>query len=135
MFQFLVFSWALTLGYVPQQCDYVGSQSAEKDGKIATLTDFSLSATAYDTLRITTSVTTYQYAINYFVFAPYRADYKIEANIKVSRMIVVGISHECDHPVASIGNKKTGMFTSEYNYAKMETRAFIRIGNENKGDW
>jgi hypothetical protein len=134
MLKFIVFSWALSLGFVTMQSDVVGDNIAEIDGsKYATFTSIDLSGTVLDRVRFYTTIETYQYANkNEVYFYPYRANYISGVDVYLSDMVSIGAIHECDHPVESKYNLATGEMSSWYNYVSQETRIFIKIGSDVK---
>jgi hypothetical protein len=83
---------------------------------------------AFDRIYIHTDVETYQYiSAKGYTFNPYRADYTFGADFYITKNIMLGIEHECDHPVVS----KTNM-AIDYKYVGAETKIFVRIGSKLK---
>lgn len=132
MFQFLVFSWALTLGLVPQQQDLVDTTLVQIDSnKIATVATLELGVTAWDRLHVFTEVETFQYANEgSLAFSPYRADYTFGADFYISKMMLLGLVHECDHAVVNSVNLSSKEYIASYRYLKNETKIFVKIGND-----
>jgi len=130
MFQFLVFSWALTMGFVPQQQDCVNSSMVQIDStKIATVTSLDIGVIAWDRLEIYTKVETFQYLCQDSIgFAPYRADYTFGINYSPSKVVTFGLMHECDHAIVSTINLSNNDYMTDYKYARGETQMFVKIG-------
>ncbi len=132
MFNFLVFSWALTLGFVPQQQDLVDATLVQIDSsRVATVAALEIGATAWNRLHVYTEVETFQYTNDGSLsFSPYRADYTFGADFYISKMMLLGLTHECDHSVINTVNLTSKEYISSYRYAKNETKIFVKIGNE-----
>lgn len=129
MFNFLVLSWALSLGIVPQQDDQVRDREAiiEKS-QIATIAGVKFGVTAWDRLHVYSEVNTFQYLnAGKGGFNPYRADYIFGADFYFNDFVSVSFVHECDHPIIS-GTS----YISRYPYLADETKLFLTIGNERK---
>jgi hypothetical protein len=128
MFNFLVFSWALTFGLVPYQIDFVENKISEIDAnRIATFAAIDFGVVAFDRLHVYTEIETFQYPNDTLTgFNPYRADYIFGIDFYINKNISVGMNHECDHPIISRSD-----FKPEYNYLSAETKLFVRIGSEN----
>ena len=118
----LVVSWFLTLGYVPEMHDQIGSsdpvvyQSASEIMHQATTAKIGLSFETQDArFKIYTDMQSFQYALSPVRFSPFRLDFSIGAQLNITdpsdtMALHLNIDHECVHPVAS-HNKL------EYNYA------------------
>jgi hypothetical protein len=135
MFQFLVFSWALILGFVPQQQDCVNSSLVQIDtSKIATVTELDFGVTAWDRIHVYTEVETFQYVNSESLqFFPYRADYVFGVDLHATKIVTFGVVHECDHAIVSQVNLASSDYITAYKYLKNETRVFIKIGNSSTG--
>jgi hypothetical protein len=118
MFSFVVFSWFLSLGVVPQQFDCVNRHYTEISS-VTTSAEIGISATMFDHLTISGSMENYQGFAGGF-FSPYRVDYKFALSFLVHKGITLNFAHECDHPVSS--NTK-GII--EYNYYANSTKIFV----------
>lgn len=131
MFNFIVFSWALTLGFVPQQQNCVNKSYIEIDrSRTATVSSLEFGATVYEKLHIYTEIETFQYVQKgTFGFNPYRADYVFGADFFLTDHVAIGLTHECDHPVSSSVNLRTGEYMTDYKYMSTETKIFVRIGS------
>lgn len=127
MFEFLIFSWALTFGYVPMQVESVKHEIVKTENKrIATVAGIEISVMAFDRILLSTEIETFQYNVkDRFIFEPYRANYHVSADYFISDSFQVGISHECDHPIASgLGSKA---LYPVYQYASGETIMYVKI--------
>lgn len=131
MFNFFVLSWALTLGVVPQQQEYVGNSTVEIDSrKIATVAAIDLGVTIYDRFHAYTEMRSFQYVADTGGgFNPYRINYIAGADIYLTKQLTIGVQHECDHPVVSTINTTTNAYLTDYKYGKAETTVFVKIGN------
>jgi hypothetical protein len=108
----LVLSWFLTLGLVPQNDQMlVQSHDAIYTANPCFEQTAGLSLTALDHARAFFAIKTYEVKSNSLLFAPFRSDYSIGAEV-FSRNIILGIKHECDHPVVS----NPGSFASNGYY-------------------
>ena len=131
MLSFLVLSWALSFGYVPDQVDSLQGLIVMADqNRFASFVTVEGGVTAWDRIHIYGSVETYQYLVSDSIsFAPYRADYIAGADVYITDWLSAGIVHECDHPVMSVVKMPSIKYESEYNYLKTETKIFIKIGS------
>ena len=104
----LLVSWFLAFGYVPQQIEAVnGSYFVSDPTRIATVAQIGIEAQAWERLRVYTDIENFQYApetVEDGGFIPYRVDYTFGAEIKLNKWISVTVEHECDHVVAIGGN-------------------------------
>lgn len=123
MLSFLVFSWALSLGYMPQQVeiyDDPGGSEVLVDRSGCFVQDLGLEVLAWEHLRAWTNIRTYEEAQGLASYAPFRADYSIGMDV-LAGPVVLGVRHECDHPVVSRWDfRETGKITSE-------TEVFVRF--------
>ena len=128
MLSFLVFSWALSLGYMPQQVeiyDDPGGQEVLVDRSGCFVQDLGLEVLAWNHLRAWTNIRTYEEAQGLASYAPFRADYSIGLDL-LAGPVVLGIRHECDHPVISRTSfYETGKITSE-------TEVFVRFNGSSR---
>jgi hypothetical protein len=127
MFNFLVLSWALTLGYVPEQANFVDTNHVAIDqSRLATVATVDFGVTAWGVLHVYSEIETFQYLCKDLQgFNPYRANYTFGTDFYINKNLTLGLVHECDHPIVSGTN-----MTTEYKYASNETKIFIRIGSE-----
>jgi hypothetical protein len=71
MFEFLLFSWFLTVGIVPEQYDQVAKNRVSiTSEQVATVAELGLSATAWDRLTVSTTIENYQYKGDGLYFNP-----------------------------------------------------------------
>lgn len=79
MFNAIVLSWFLTLGWVPNQYEFLGPSSLEINaGDLASTANMGFSVSFDDRLTIHTDIKSYQFSIpKSLYFAPYRVDYTI----------------------------------------------------------
>lgn len=132
MFSFIALSWALTFGVVPVQTDWVGTETAAIHD-ISSFATLEVSALAWDRFRVFGSVETYQYLNSGKIsFSPYRADYVFGAELIVTDNVLIGVEHECDHPVSSRVNLCSGVYSSDYNYASTETKIYVKITSQGR---
>lgn len=128
----LVLSWALTLGIVPQQLDVVAQGNAQcvdaiRTDMVATVAELSISAEFFGHARLWGAMENYQYFPGLdsgLGFFPYRADYTAGLAI-FAGPIELGIKHECDHPVIA-GSVLHG------NYLSVETQIYLKISGTTK---
>ena len=106
---FLVLSWALTFGYLPDASVVVGrdlcaDRGVEYGGSFHQTIELGL--TAWDFVTLWTNIETYEKANSATVFSPFRSDYNIGLNVGgtvAGFRLDAGITHECIHPVYSGG--------------------------------
>lgn len=129
----LVLSWALTLGVVPQQVDVVSRGSSEcadaiRTDMVATVAELSVSAEFFGHARIWGAMENYQYFPGFsgggLGFYPYRADYTAGLAI-FAGPIELGIRHECDHPVIAAASLQG-------HYLSNETQIYLKISGTTK---
>lgn len=132
MFNFIVFSWALTVGFVPQQQNIVNASMVQIDkSRIATESSLEFGAILYEKMHIYTEIETFQYLSQETIgFNPYRSDYTFGADFFLTDHVTLGLSHECDHAVTSGINLSKNEYLTEYKYGSTETKIFVRIGSE-----
>jgi len=123
MLSWLVFSWALSFGYVPEQFNAVDYTYQEVTfDKVDTVMKLSLDANLFNRVTIFTDVENFQTPVKgEMAFDPYRIDYTIGARLRISDNVSITAVHECDHPVSSTMNVKTGQ------YYMAETKIFAEI--------
>lgn len=113
--EWLVISWFLSFGFVPDQVDAVNYQSIERHN--TTVAEIGISGEMADRLTISASVETFQAMDeNVFTWAPYLANYRIGATLRIIDGITLNADHICTHPVMS-GDKtyiKSGGMTRVY---------------------
>ena len=129
----IVLSWALTLGIVPQQTDVVAQNGVEcadviRTDMVATVAELSISAAFFGHARIWGAMENSQYFPGFsgggLGFYPYRVDYTAGLAI-FAGPIELGIRHECDHPVIA-GSALHG------NYLSAETQIYLKISGTTK---
>lgn len=124
MLRWLVLSWTLSLGYLPAQIetyDHPGlgdSYTVDRSG--AFVQDLGLEALAFEHLRAWTNIRTYEEQAAPLAYAPFRADYSIGLEV-LAGPVVLGIRHECAHPVVS----RTSF--AETGRISTETEVFVRF--------
>jgi len=125
MVSWLVLSWALSFGYVPEQFNAVDYSYQEVGMEsMSTVMKIGLDANLFNRVTIFTDVENFQTPIKKSVapaFDPYRIDYTIGARLRISDSVSITAVHECDHPVSSTMNVKTGQ------YYMAETKIFAEI--------
>lgn len=126
MFEFVIVSWFLNFGVVPQMLDSVNNTivSVNMENKIPTVAELGLSAKLWDKLTIAGSMENLQfYNLNtHNGFYPYRINYKIAMSYDFTKNISIIVSHECDHPVSYCTNGNL-----MYNYGKNDTRVYVHF--------
>jgi hypothetical protein len=125
MLNFVVVSWFLTLGIVPQQSLSINNSRAYIDSdRVATVAEIGLKAVMWDKLVLQTSVENYQYKADSgeLGFYPYRVDYKFDVGYMMNKNISFWINHECDHPVVYTTDGK-----SKFNYLSQETSLCVKF--------
>jgi hypothetical protein len=120
----LVMSWFLTLGIVPQQTECCNGQYCSPVLP-STVAEIGLSATAFDHLILSTSMENYQTKGDNLTFNPYRIDYKFSAGVRINDNVSVWFDHECDHPVLS-GN------IVKYDYRSEMSKLYIKLEGSTK---
>lgn len=116
--EWLVISWFLSFGWVPEQVDAVNYQSINRHN--TTAAEIGISGEMADRLTISASVETFQtMRENVFVWAPYLANYRIGASLRIVDGITLNADHICAHPVLS----------SQPSYLKSGgmTRVYLKI--------
>lgn len=116
--KWLVISWFLSFGWVPEQVDVVNYQSIERHN--TTVAEIGISGEMADRLTISASVETFQALPKGSVyFAPYLANYRIGASLRIIDGITLNADHICTHPVLS----------SDKTYTKSGgmTRVYLKI--------
>jgi len=116
--EWLVISWFLSFGWVPEQVDAVNYQSINRHN--TTVAEIGISGEMADRLTISASVETFQtMRENVFVWAPYLANYRIGASLRIIDGITLNADHICTHPVLS----------SQPSYLKSGgmTRVYLKI--------
>jgi len=116
--EWLVISWFLSFGWVPEQVDAVNYQSINRHN--TTVAEIGISGEMADRLTISASVETFQtMRENVFVWAPYLANYRIGASLRIIDGITLNADHLCTHPVLS----------SQPSYLKSGgmTRVYLKI--------
>lgn len=120
----LVLSWALTVGYLPVQADYIysGGKVVEiqaPENTLSTMLEFQ--ADAFDCFRAWTSMRSYQeFSYESIYMSPWRIDFKIGAELYYGPF-AFGVWHECDHGI----NKYMNYLGA--NYARDTTEIYIAI--------
>jgi hypothetical protein len=124
----IVLSWALTVGSVPQQYQEINfiPNNNIQTAYPSTMAEVELSAEILNHLKLWGSVKTFQYLhLNEMYCSPYRSDYAVGISI-YNKIMEIGIRHECDHPVIYEQNQLGlyGMMTTEI-YIKL--RGYTRF--------
>ncbi|MFA5130507.1 MAG: hypothetical protein WC477_06385 [Patescibacteria group bacterium] len=123
----LIVTWFLAFGYVPEQVESVRGVSLEIPNEYAiTNTQVGIAMTAFDRFCVFADIETFQFLDiqgNYTggAFSPYRADYTIGAEFYFSDNIKIIASHECDHMVS---------LRASDGYDSSETKVMIRINGK-----
>jgi hypothetical protein len=120
----LVLSWALTIGYLPLQNDmiYTGKTTAQiiaPENALATSMYFE--AQAFDCFKAWTVMRSYEeFSYNKIYMVPWRIDFSVGAELFYGPF-AIGVWHECDHGVDSHAN-----YLEPY-YARGTTEIYISI--------
>jgi len=116
---FLVVSWFLTFGYVPDMGMTVNDTGVNisRFNNAVTVSDIGLSVTAWDKLTLYTSLENYQYYSpadkNVLQFSPFKTGYKIGMTFTPIKNVSFDLSHVCEHPVSS-----DNVIEFPYNYGQ-----------------
>jgi hypothetical protein len=122
MFNALVISWFLTLGYVPQMNVNLGNQyQVLNSEQIATVAEIGVKAD-YHMFSVYGSMENYQYKQkDNFGFSPFRIDYTFGCSLAINSHVKLIFEHECDHSVNSLANNKSdSSYGSAYTVVKVE---------------
>jgi hypothetical protein len=126
--QWLVLSWALTIGYLPMQTDSIvnGAETVHLPApENAIATTFELDAVAFDHLRAWGKMRSYEsFAFDRLYMVPWRIDFSIGAEVFYGPF-ALGVWHECDHGVDSSRYMKPW-------YSRGTTEIYIAIRGEVK---
>lgn len=96
----LIVSWFLAFGYVPEQTAKLsGTIECLDTGRIATIAQIGFDAELYNRFHLFTELSNYQYFDGDVFFDPYRIDYTIGGSFSLNKWISLTVQHECDHPV------------------------------------
>ena len=113
--KWLVISWFLSFGWVPEQVDAVNYQSINRHN--TTVAEIGISGEMANRLTISASVETFQsFPKGSAYFAPYLANYRIGASLRIVDGLTINADHICAHPVMSGKDLylKTGGMTRVY---------------------
>ena len=124
----LVLSWFLTFGYLPQSQEAIATTTDRVewlDNSGAFYQTIGLSATAFDHIRLYTELQTYDRMGSINQWFPYRSDYIIGLDL-LAGPVTIGVRHECDHPVI-------WSMDQEYGYISGITEIYVKI--EGKTSW
>ena len=123
----LLLSWFLTLGYLPQSQESIvmGRSTVDSINDGAFYQTIGLSATAFNHLRLYTELQTYDRMGSINQWFPYRSDYIIGLDL-LAGPVTIGVRHECDHPVI-------WSMDQEYGYISGITEIYVKI--EGKTSW
>jgi hypothetical protein len=122
--KWLVISWFLSFGWVPEQVDGIGPLSLTRNN--TTFAEIGISGEMADRLTISASVETFQALPKESAyFAPYLANYRIGASLRIIDGITLNADHLCTHPVLSSQPSylKSGGMTRVY--LKIEGKAHL----------
>ena len=112
---FLVLSWALSFGFIPDgnlaierpaNAEVSRAVISYDESKSLTQT-IELGLTAFDLVTVWTSIETYDRPKTLVQYAPFRSDYSIGARVSKPvgwAVLEAGVTHECIHPVLSCGD-------------------------------
>lgn len=124
MGEFIVFSWFLTLGFVPIQYDQVNKERLNISN--STVAELGLTATAFNKLEIYTSIENFQIkSDNTLYFNPYRVDYTTGLKYKVITGVTLEAKHYCNHMIY------TNLFTDDL-YVGGETQITITFSGSTR---
>jgi hypothetical protein len=104
MSNFLVFSWFLTLGFVPLQYENVGKEQVQliTEKNPSTVAELGLSVLVFNRFELYTSMENFQNkSPNFVYFYPYRIDYTFGMKFRIIDGITLEAKHYCNHPVIS----------------------------------
>lgn len=122
--EWLVISWFLSFGWVPEQAD--GLWASSEIRKNATVAEIGISGEMANRLTISASVETFQsLAQGSSYFAPYLANYRIGSSVRIIDGLTLNADHICTHPVMSSEKlyPKSGGMTRVY--VKIEGKAHL----------
>jgi len=126
MFSFIVISWFLNFGYVPQQCCAINQNVAEiSTDQVNTVLELGLSAKLWDRLTISGSAENFQtffHEDKRFGFSPYLVNYKISASFDFTKNMQFVVSHECIHPIISLSSGDMA-----YDYLMNDTKIYMHF--------
>ena len=131
--QWLVLSWALTVGYLPTNVQFLDSAPnmsienqwiyLENNGSMETT--IGLSAIAFDHIKLSTSIETYIHTTDSILsYWPYRSDYNIGLSI-YTKNLELGIKHTCIHPTIYSIDQILG-------YGANTTEIFVKLSGETR---
>lgn len=114
----LILSWALTLGWVPNQSAF-GRPLSDPTQRVFEQT-FALQAKIGDHVLLATELETREVPDTLLGWEPFQARYRIRAEA-LWGFVTVGLKHECIHPVTS----------ADYTNALLtdETEIYMRIAS------
>jgi len=109
--QCIVFGWSLTLGTIPQYELKLGPtfNVASEDVLVQRV---GLNALVCDHFFVWTEIETYDTPLSLFAYAPFRTDYSVGAEVRISEQLKIGAVHECIHPVVSSNKPDTNSLST-----------------------
>ena len=119
----LIVSWFLAFGYVPQQSESVlASQISLESARPATVAQIGLSLNAWKRLTISTDIENFQYMNDLFGYAPFRVDYTFTVEVRLNNALTIIATHECDHVIKN-GSAVDG-------YESQETKILAKLSGQ-----
>ena len=127
MFNAIVISWFLSVGWVPLQTEMVDHSTFRINPDMtATMTEIGLSVTFDDRLKVFTEMDNYQYKDkDSLYFLPYRIDYTFGSTLDINKYISVTATHTCIHDVIYNRHQPKG-------YQENETKVYATIHGETR---
>ena len=127
----LVGAW-LSLGVVPQQD--IGFEerfmSPIASASVAYMADIGVYVTIADRLTVSGFIENYMEQKSYVAYSPFRADFTVEATIRVTDWLRVTAYHECVHPVVSTAAGRDGRYFAASPLLINETKFFVTLGKK-----
>lgn len=119
----LIVTWFLAFGYVPQQYESVLTSSIGlESSRPATVAQLGLSLTAWKRLTISTDIENFQYMNDLGSYAPFRVDYTFAIEYRLNSALAIIATHECDH-VIKLGSTTDG-------YESTETKILAKLSGK-----
>ena len=118
----LIVTWFLAFGYVPQQSESVLDSQLALSSRPATVAQLGLSLNAWKRLTISTDIENFQYMNDPLSYAPFRVDYTFTAEFRLNPSLVIIATHECDHVIKN-GSAVDG-------YESQETKILAKLSGQ-----
>jgi|WetSurMetagenome_2_1015567.scaffolds.fasta_scaffold28338_4 hypothetical protein len=120
---FLVISWWVLFGIVPQQKEAIGTGIVDLKSSPATVAEVGFNIIADKHFLVEFSIENYQYkSIDGLFFNPYRVDYRFKTGVIFNDHISIFFDHECDHPIVSCN-----IPNSNPDFLSQESRIYVKF--------